>query len=197
MCGPSPAKEYNDTALRNLTTAFYSFYKPSIVAVNGTAVGFGANFALFFHDIVVACSEARFKWPFLDLGICPEMGSTLMLPRAVGLNRAKELIYSGDWLLADQAKEDGLIQHIVPKEELVRTALKMAEKFASKPALSLKYTKMLFHQQWAPHTQGLRTTTEAENSAFGVLLKSPEFMQAMLSFSKKHGKKKSSKKAKL
>ena len=80
----------NDFALKALTLKFWDFSKPSVVAVNGLAVGGAANIALAnYHDIVLSSTEGKFKYPFADLGLTPELGSSYMMPYLVGMTRAK------------------------------------------------------------------------------------------------------------
>merc|ERR1719221_1628491 len=103
-----------DFVLKNQTLAFWDFPKPSIVAVNGLAVGGAANIALAnYHDIVICSSNARFMYPFPKLGFTPELGSSYMLPYIVGMAKAKEVFFLCDWFSAAQAKELNLVNQVV------------------------------------------------------------------------------------
>merc|ERR1711865_1055262 len=99
-----------DIALKCLTLAFWDFPKVSICAVNGLAVGGGANMALSnYHDYVVCSEKARFLWPFSKLNITPELGSTLVMPIILGFARAKKLLMENEWVSAQEAERLGLV----------------------------------------------------------------------------------------
>ncbi len=95
--------------------------KPVVGAVNGTAAGIGAHLA-FACDLVVAAEEARFIEVFVRRGISPDGGGAYLLPRLIGLQKAKELIFFGDDLHADDAAELGLVNRVVPREQLEHAA---------------------------------------------------------------------------
>eukprot|EP00298_Acanthocystis_sp_HF-20_P001754 c12189_g1_i1.p1 GENE.c12189_g1_i1~~c12189_g1_i1.p1 ORF type:complete len:297 (+),score=94.35 c12189_g1_i1:42-893(+) len=118
----------DDVAQKRLTLAFWRFPKISIVAVNGLAVGGAANICLAnFHDLVICSTEARFKYPFLTLGITPELGSSRILPFIVGMVKAKEMLLTEDWFTAEEAKNMGLVNKVVSPSELMPTTIKLAQ----------------------------------------------------------------------
>ena len=135
-----------DIALKCLTLRFWDFKKPSIVAVNGLAVGGAANFALAnFHDLVLASSAARFKYPFADLGLTPELGSSYMMPMLTGMTNAKKMMMIGDWFSAEEAKAMGLVLEVTQPEDLVPRAIEMATTLAKKNPDALRLSKQVMN----------------------------------------------------
>lgn len=115
---------------------------PFIAAVNGAASGGGCNLALAC-DLVIAGAGARFNQAFIKLGLVPDCGGTFILPRLVGWKRAAELMMTGDVLSAEQAMAMGMINAVVPDDELLARALAMAEKLAQAPTAAIGRIKQL------------------------------------------------------
>lgn len=116
--------------------------KPVIAAVNGTAAGIGAHLA-FACDLVLAAESAKFIEVFVRRGLVPDGGGAYLLPRLIGPQRAKELMFFGDAVTAPEAKELGLVNRVVPAEELEKTAREWAERLAQGPTRALALTKQL------------------------------------------------------
>ncbi|MER7967829.1 enoyl-CoA hydratase-related protein [Streptomyces sp. NPDC096080] len=116
--------------------------KPVIAAVNGTAAGLGAHLALAC-DLVLAAESARFIEVFVRRGLVPDAGGAYLLPRLIGPQRAKELMFFGDALGAVDAQRLGLVNRVVPDAELAETAAGWAERLASGPTRALALTKQL------------------------------------------------------
>ncbi|GAA3392429.1 enoyl-CoA hydratase/isomerase family protein [Streptomyces roseoviridis] len=116
--------------------------KPVIAAVNGTAAGIGAHLA-FACDLVLAAESARFVEVFVRRGIVPDGGGAYLLPRLVGPQRAKELMFFGDALPAAEARAMGLVNRVVPAEDLEKTARAWADRLAQGPTRALALTKQL------------------------------------------------------
>ncbi|MDJ0466610.1 enoyl-CoA hydratase-related protein [Streptomyces sp. H27-C3] len=116
--------------------------KPVIAAVNGTAAGLGAHLALAC-DLVLAAESAKFIEVFVRRGLVPDGGGAYLLPRLIGPQRAKELMFFGDSLPATEAHRMGLVNRVVPAEELADTARAWAERLASGPTRALALTKQL------------------------------------------------------
>jgi enoyl-CoA hydratase/carnithine racemase len=114
--------------------------KPVIAAVTGYALGGGCELALT-ADFRVSADDARWGQPEILLGIIPGMGGTQRLPRLVGPAKAKDLIYTGRFVDAEEALEIGLVDVVVPAAEVYPTALAMAQKLAKGPALALAAAK--------------------------------------------------------
>jgi 2-(1,2-epoxy-1,2-dihydrophenyl)acetyl-CoA isomerase len=128
-----------------LMMAIMDCEKPIIAAVNGTAAGVGAHLA-FCCDLVVAAESARFIEVFVRRGLVPDGLGTYILPRIIGLQKAKELVFFGDDLPAPKAKEIGLVNEVVADGELEATARAWAERLASGPTKSLMLSKWLLNR---------------------------------------------------
>ncbi|MFF4288186.1 enoyl-CoA hydratase/isomerase family protein [Streptomyces sp. NPDC001633] len=116
--------------------------KPVIAAVNGTAAGLGAHLA-FACDLVLAAESARFIEVFTRRGLVPDGGGAYLLPRLIGPQRAKELMFFGDAVPATEAERLGLVNRVVPDGELAKTAREWAERLAAGPTRALALTKQL------------------------------------------------------
>lgn len=125
----------------NLMMRVDLFSKPTIAAVNGFALGGGCELALA-ADIRVASEKAKFGQPEVGLGIIPGFGGTQRMARIIGTGAAMELIYTADTIDAQRALEIGMVQHVVPAEELMDFALAMANKIASKAQVAIRTSKM-------------------------------------------------------
>ncbi len=115
---------------------------PFIAAVNGAASGGGCNLALAC-DIVIAGEGARFNQAFIKIGLVPDCGGTFILPRLVGWKRATELLMTGDVVNARSALEMGMINAVVPDEQLMAQAMAMAERLAQAPTVAIGHIKRL------------------------------------------------------
>ncbi|WP_030986255.1 enoyl-CoA hydratase/isomerase family protein [Streptomyces sp. NRRL S-1813] len=127
---------------QRLITAVLDCEKPVIAAVNGTAAGLGAHLALAC-DLVLAAESARFLEVFVRRGLVPDGGGAYLLPRLIGPQRAKELMFFGDAVPATEAARLGLVNRVVPDGELVKTAREWAERLAAGPTRALALTKQL------------------------------------------------------
>ena len=113
---------------------------PTVAAVNGFALGGGCELALSC-DIILASEKAKFGQPEVGLGITPGFSGTQRLPRRVGVAKAKELIFSGKMIKADEAKEIGLVNAVYAPEALMDSALEMAKSFTKNAPIAVKYAK--------------------------------------------------------
>ncbi len=113
---------------------------PVIAAVNGFALGGGSEIALS-ADFIYASENANFGLPEINLGIIPGFGGTQRLPRLIGMNMAKEMIFTGKMIPAGYAKEIGLVNKVVPAESLMDEVMKTAKMIASKGKVSLRAAK--------------------------------------------------------
>ncbi len=130
------------TGAQRLIGAVLDCEKPVIAAVNGTAAGLGAHLA-FACDLVLAAESARFIEVFVRRGLVPDGGGAYLLPRLVGPQRAKELMFFGDALTSADAERLGLVNRVVPDEDLGKTARAWAERLAAGPTRALALTKQL------------------------------------------------------
>ncbi|MFE0581731.1 enoyl-CoA hydratase/isomerase family protein [Streptomyces sp. NPDC058874] len=127
---------------QRLITAVLDCEKPVIAAVNGTAAGIGSHLALAC-DLVIAAAEARFIEVFVRRGLVPDGGGAYLLPRLLGPQKAKELMFFGDAVPAAEAERLGLVNRVVPAEELEAAAREWAERLAQGPTRALAMTKQL------------------------------------------------------
>jgi len=130
---------------QRLVAAVLDCEKPVLAAVNGTAAGIGAHLA-FASDLVVAAEEARFIEVFVRRGISPDGAGAYLLPRLIGLQKAKELIFFGDDLSATEAERIGLVNRVVPSAELATTAAELAGRLAAGPTKAISMAKWLLNR---------------------------------------------------
>lgn len=127
---------------QRLIAAVLDCEKPVIAAVNGTAAGIGAHLA-FACDLVMAAEQAKFIEVFVRRGLVPDGGGAYLLPRLIGPQRTKELMFFGDSLPAADAERLGLVNRVVPADELEKTARAWAERLATGPTRAIAMTKQL------------------------------------------------------
>jgi 2-(1,2-epoxy-1,2-dihydrophenyl)acetyl-CoA isomerase len=131
--------------IQDVTRSIRDFRGPVIAAVHGYALGAGAEFALGC-DLVVAAEDARFGFPEVSVGLSVTGGISALLPRAVGLVRAKELLLHGDYLTGAQARDLGLVNRLVPPGEHETSAAAWAGELATRPPRALALAKMLLDE---------------------------------------------------
>ncbi len=154
---------------------------PVIGAINGFALGGGCELALAC-DFLYASDKAKFGQPEVNLGVMPGFGGTQRLARRVGIARARELCYSGDIVGAEEAYRLGLVNRVVPHEELLATVKELALKIASKGQLAVAQCKrVLFSGADVP----LETANALESQAFGVLFGTKDRSEGMSAFLEK------------
>ena len=170
-----------DAPVFRLLRAVASFPKPLLAAVCGPAVGIGTT--LLLHcDLVYAGDNAAFAVPFVNLGLCPEAASSLLLPQLMGYHRAAEALLLGEPFMAEAALEVGLVNRVVPPTEANGMAQAQARKLAAKPLASLLATKQLLKQ--GQQAQVL-AQMQSEAQAFGRLLGEPAAKEAFSAFMEK------------
>jgi len=163
--------------LRGIAT----FPKPVLAAVSGPAVGIGTT--LLFHcDLVYAGDNAAFSMPFVNLGLCPEAASSLLVPQMFGYHRAAEALLLGEPFMAEAAQEVGLVNRVLPPTEVNGYAQAQARKLAAKPLTALIETKRLMKKGQA--TQVLAQMGE-EGASFGRMLREPAAREAFTAFMEK------------
>lgn len=142
--------------------------KPVIAAVNGFALGGGCELAMAC-DIRVASDKAKFGQPEVNLGIIPGFGGTQRLPRLVGKGTAKYLIFTGDMISAEEALRIGLVDKVVPGEELMDTAVSIAKTIMSKAPISIKMAKHAINNGMNVDLKsGIAYEAEAYTTSFGT-----------------------------
>ena len=157
--------------------ALAAFGKPLIAAVGGPAIGIGAT--LLLHcDLVYASPEASLSVPFVDLGLVPEAGSSLLLPLRVGFARAAALLLLGEPMDAEAARTAGLVTALVPAAALREHAHGKARKLASKPPAALAATRALMRGD----PGALLDRMDQESAAFAEALRGAEAREAFTAF---------------
>ena len=160
-----------------------TFEKPVVVAVDGLAIGIGTT-ALLHADLVYASDRARFKLPFVDLGLVPEAGSSLFLPAMMGHAKAARWLLLGELFGAAEAAEHGLVGQVTSPDALEATAWKAACVLAAKPPHALRQSKALMRRWSAEHVQDVMMT---EATIFEQCLKGPEARAAFAKFFSRRG----------
>ncbi len=158
-----------------------SIDKPVIAAVNGFALGGGCELAMAC-DIRIASEEAQFGQPEVNLGIIPGFGGTQRLPRLVGKGMGKLMIMTADYIKADEAKSLGLVEKVVPKEELIPTCQAIAEKIMEKAPIAIKAAKISINNGIM---LDLETAIALEGEACGAPFSSEDRIEGMKAFLEK------------
>ena len=131
-------------SLQRKSQGFYTrieqFVKPVIAAISGVAIGGGLELALVC-DLRIASDTARFGLPEVKLGVIPSAGGTQRLPRLIGATRAKELLFTGEFIDAQEAYRMGLVNRVVAVDHLMEETRALAQKLAKNPPLSIQYAK--------------------------------------------------------
>jgi enoyl-CoA hydratase len=125
---------------RKIIVDLLEVQQPIIAAVNGPATGLGATLALF-SDVIFAADNARIGDPHVRVGVVAGDGGAVIWPWLVGAARAKEFLLTGDLLTAVEAERIGLINHVVPADQLMATALALAQRLATGPTQAIRGTK--------------------------------------------------------
>lgn len=157
------------------------FPKPLIAGVSGAAVGIGTTM-LLHCDLVYAGDNAVFAMPFVNLGICPEAASSLLLSQMLGYHRAAEALLLGDSFKADTALQMGLVNRVVPAAEVNALVQTQARKLAAKPPSSLRETKRLMKKGQASLVM---QQIADEGAVFARMLKEPAAREAFAAFMEK------------
>lgn len=154
---------------------------PVIAAVNGFALGGGSEIALAC-DFIFASENAMFGQPEINLGIIPGFGGTQRLPRLVGKNRAKELIFTGKMINADEAYTIGLVNIVCPQQQLMEEVIKTARTMAAKGKVTLRAAKQAINSGM---NVDLATGCSIETDAFALCMDSPDAKEGTSAFLEK------------
>ena len=172
-----------DSPVFHFMRALFELKKPIVAAVAGAAVGIGTT--LLLHcDLVYVSRCAKLKMPFVSLGLCPEFGSSLILPRLLGHAKAAQLLLLGEGFSGEQAAEWGIATEALGSgEAALAKAREMALRFESLPPEAVRISKQLMK---APDRELIRKVIEEEGALFTQRLRSPEAMVALTGFIKRH-----------
>jgi enoyl-CoA hydratase/carnithine racemase len=168
----------DDSPVFRFLRGIASFRKPLLAAVCGPAVGVGTTM-LFHCDLVYAGDNAAFSMPFVNLGLCPEAASSLLVPQMLGYHRAAEALLLGEPFMAEAALEVGLVNRVVPPSEANNLAQAQARKLAAKPLSALIETKRLMKQGQA---QRVAQQMTEEGTSFRRMLGEPAAREAFSAF---------------
>lgn len=142
---PAVIRDGYRSNIHRIARALHGFDLPLIAAVNGPAIGLGCDVACM-ADIRIAADTAKFGVTFLKLGLIPGDGGAWLLPRAIGMSRAAELLFTGDVIDAATAQAWGLVSHVTPAADLMPAALALAARIAQQPPHALRVAKSLLRQ---------------------------------------------------
>ncbi|MBX7110896.1 MAG: enoyl-CoA hydratase/isomerase family protein [Dehalococcoidia bacterium] len=153
--------------------------QPIIAAVNGVATGAGLSLSLA-SDIRIASTEARFASIFVKRGLVPDTGSSVSLVDLIGLGAASEMAYTGRLVDAQWALEKGLVNKVVPPDQLMDSAMALAQEIAGNPPLTVRASKQLIHRR-----QRLDDALPYEHDANGPSMPSDDRIEALRAFVEK------------
>lgn len=173
ITGNSPVGRFLAT-IPNLT-------KPLVAAVNGPAVGVGTTM-LLHCDLVYAATGAKFQMPFISLGLCPEAGSSLLLPQLVGYRRATELLMLCDAFTAEEAKQMGIVNEVLAADQYQQYALEKALRLAKQPPASIRAAKKLMRMG---NQEAVKNVMAEEARLFTEMLDGGEAKEAFSAFFEK------------
>jgi 2-(1,2-epoxy-1,2-dihydrophenyl)acetyl-CoA isomerase len=165
-------------ALNRMVVRLVDFPRPTIAMVDGVAVGAGCNLALCC-DLIVASDRARFGEVFGKIGLVPDGGGSWLLPRVVGLARAKELVFTADVIDAAEALRMGLVNRVVPATELQAATRALAERIAAGPPIALRLAKRLLNRGTV---SDLRTAIDEEALSQGLAIASEDHQEGLRAF---------------
>lgn len=152
--------------------------KPVIAAINGFALGGGCELSMCC-DIRIASSNAKFGQPEVSLGIIPGFAGTQRLSRIVGMAKAKELIFTGNIIKAEEAYDIGLVNKVVESDSLMEEAMKMATKIVSNGQIAVKYSKIAINRGYEVDFEA---GNEIETSLFGLSFATNDQKEGMAAF---------------
>lgn len=171
--------DQNDVAMKGTVLEFFACDKPVIAALNGLAIGGGFTLPIAVADQVYLSEHAWARLPFASLGISAELGSTFLLPRLLGMHRAKELLFYPEKIDAQQIVALGLANAVLPHDELLaytreRTLQLIPPRGA---AASIRNMKRMVHAQ---QVEGITRALDLENETLAALMKTEDFMEGLM-----------------
>lgn len=173
---------FETTGAHAFMQALFDFRKPALAAVNGMAIGIGTT--LLLHcDFAYAAESATFRMPFVSIGIAPEFCSTYLLPAALGMRRAAELLFTGEKFDARKALEAGLVNEVVPDARCLEHTLAQAHRLAQQPPAALRTCKRLLRD--ALREPSLSAFARENGELNQMIRGNPEATEAMTAFMQK------------
>ena len=170
--------DLTDIAQKKLCLKLWQLNKPIIAAINGLAIGGGFTVPLACADLIYVSEHAWVRLPFISLGIIPELASSYLLPRILGFQRAKEILFFGEELDAYKLLDLGLVNKVIPHDELIAYSKKMALKLVPPKGASLAVglTKRAMHR---PFIEAVSRALDLENEALNKTFASADFWEAL------------------
>lgn len=178
---PLQRRDRHRWILRDILEPLFRLEKPVIAAVNGAAAGAGFNIALAC-DFVVASDKASFMQAFAKVGLVPDLGGLYLLGRVIGINKAKELCFTARKVPAEEARELGIVNHVVPHDDLLRTAREIAATIAAGSPTAMAMTKTLLNKST---NATLDQMLEFESYAQTIAYLTPEYEEGVQAFREK------------
>lgn len=180
---PNEIYQFIRNGPQGITLKLHRMEIPTIAMVNGLAIGDGFDFVLAC-DIRIGCERSRFMNAFLQMGLVSNTGATWLYPRAMGVNQALELLFTGDWLAAEDALRLGVLNRMVPSEDLLEETMALAAKIAGKSPVANRLVKgMVYrglgqsleeHLPEAAHAEVLSLASEDHREALAAFLEGRE-----------------------
>ncbi len=170
-------KELEDSTCETVIR-LYEFPLPTIAKIDGAAVGAGANLAIAC-DMQVANEDASFGFVFRQVGLSIDAGTSFLLPRLVGPNVAKELIFTGEIFGSERAEEIGLINHTYENDEFEEQVQKLAERVASGPDVAFRHTKRLVNEGFE---KSIKQAMTEEAIAQGIVFQTDDHREGVEAF---------------
>lgn len=181
---PVEAKPEASPEMRSLVdipAALLQLPIPVLGAINGVAAGGGLSIALAC-DIRIASQDARFAAVWVKRALMPDLGISYTLPRAVGLSKACEMIFSGDIIDAAEAERIGLVSKVVPPEQLLSTTMELAKRMAKGPPMAIQYAKEVLYKA---QDMDMEATVKLEAVNFAKCMRSEDAREGVRSFLEK------------
>ncbi|MBW1642543.1 MAG: enoyl-CoA hydratase/isomerase family protein [Deltaproteobacteria bacterium] len=176
--------DFTDIAQKRLCLKLWNLYKPVIVAMNGLAIGGGITIPIACADLIYASEYAWARLPFIKLGIIPELASSYLLPRLIGMQQTKEIMFFGEDIPAKKLEALGIVNKVLPHEELIPYAKEMTLKLVP-PAgayMAVRLTKEVLHK---PLIEAVTKALDLENEALLKTFSSKDFVESMASRAEK------------
>lgn len=155
--------------------------KPVIAAINGAAMGAGMDMAIMC-DIRICSDRARFAESYVNMGVVPGDGGAYFLPRLIGISKALELLLTGDVINPGEALKLGIVNRVVPHEDLLNEAFRLSVKIAKKPPLAVRMIKRAVYQA---QTSSLRSHLDYISSQLALLTETEDHVEAAKAFLEK------------
>ncbi|MHA1147149.1 MAG: enoyl-CoA hydratase/isomerase family protein [Promethearchaeota archaeon] len=176
--------DLRDMASKKLCLKFWEFSKPVISAINGLAVGGGFTLPVICSDLVYMADDAWWALFFVKRAVIPDFATTVLLPLYIGMNKAKELFYFGDRMTAKDAEQLGLVNKVLPKEDLMPYVREQALRLIPPkgPALSIKLMKKIIHSYFRDF---IEKQMDLENRHWAKAIRSKDFGESLKALKEK------------